>query len=75
MKKMYKQPVVEKVEMMPQTIICASVGLGGTTGDINNGSEDPHPRRIKPRMRMKQPCQKWQGCLCYGSRKDAGDAG
>ena len=21
---------------------------------------------------MKQPCQKWQGCLCYGSRKDAG---
>ena len=20
---------------------------------------------------MKQPCQKWQGCLCYGSRKDA----
>lgn len=43
MKKMYKQPVVEKVEMMPQTIICTSVGFGGTTGDINNGSEDPIP--------------------------------
>ena len=23
-------------------------------------------------MRMKQPCQKWQGCWFYGSRKDAG---
>lgn len=43
MKKMYKQPVVEKAEMMPQTIICASVGFGGTTGDINNGSEEPIP--------------------------------
>lgn len=43
MKKNYNQPVVEKVEMMPQTIICASVGLGGTTGDINNGSEEPIP--------------------------------
>ena len=43
MKKMYKQPVVEKAEMMPQTIICASVGFGGTTGDINNGSETPIP--------------------------------
>lgn len=43
MKKMYKQPVVEKVEMMPQTIICTSVGFGGTTGDINNGSEEPIP--------------------------------
>lgn len=43
MKKMYKQPVVEKVEMMPQTIICTSVGFGGKTGDINNGSEDPIP--------------------------------
>lgn len=43
MKKMYKQPVVEKAEMMPQTIICASVGFGGTTGDINNGSEAPIP--------------------------------
>ena len=21
---------------------------------------------------MKQPCQKWQGCWFYGSRKDAG---
>ena len=43
MKKTYNQPVVEKAEMMPQTIICASVGLGGTTGDINNGSEEPIP--------------------------------
>ena len=43
MKKTYKQPVVEKAEMMPQTIICASVGFGGTTGDINNGSEEPIP--------------------------------
>lgn len=43
MKKTYKQPVVEKAEMMPQTIICASVGLGGKTGDINNGSEEPIP--------------------------------
>lgn len=43
MKKTYNQPVVEKVEMMPQTIICASVGFGGTTGDINNGSEEPIP--------------------------------
>ena len=43
MKKTYNQPVVEKAEMMPQTIICASVGLGGTTGDINNGSADPIP--------------------------------
>lgn len=43
MKKMYKQPVVEKVEMMPQTIICTSVGFGGKTGDINNGSTDPIP--------------------------------
>ena len=43
MKKNYNQPVVEKVEMMPQTIICASVGLGGKTGDINNGTSDPIP--------------------------------
>lgn len=43
MKKMYKQPVVEKVEMMPQTIICTSVGFGGKTGDINNGTSDPIP--------------------------------
>ena len=43
MKQMYKQPVVEKAEMMPQTIICASVGFGGKTGDINNGSADPIP--------------------------------
>ena len=43
MKKTYNQPVVEKAEMMPQTIICASVGFGGTTGDINNGSEEPIP--------------------------------
>ena len=43
MKKTYNQPVVEKAEMMPQTIICASVGLGGKTGDINNGSEEPIP--------------------------------
>lgn len=43
MKKNYNQPVVEKVEMMPQTIICASVGFGGKTGDINNGSEEPIP--------------------------------
>ena len=43
MKKTYNQPVVEKAEMMPQTIICASVGLGGTTGDIKNGSTDPIP--------------------------------
>ena len=43
MKKMYKKPVVEKAEMMPQTIICASVGLGGTTEDINNGTTDPIP--------------------------------
>ena len=42
-KKAYIQPVVEKAEMMPQTIICASVGFGGTTGDINNGSEEPIP--------------------------------
>ena len=35
--------MVNHVEMMPQTIICASVGLGGTTGDINNGSEAPIP--------------------------------
>ena len=43
MKKMYKKPMVNHVEMMPQTIICASVGLGGKTGDINNGSADPIP--------------------------------
>ena len=43
MKKTYNQPVVEKVEMMPQTIICASVGFGGKTGDINNGSTDAIP--------------------------------
>jgi hypothetical protein len=26
---------------------------------------------INPALCTKQPCQKWQGCLCYGSRKDA----
>ena len=45
-KKAYIQPMVNHVEMMPQTIICASVGLGGTTGDINNGSEEPIPISI-----------------------------
>ena len=34
--------MVNHVEMMPQTIICTSVGFGGTTGDINNGT-DPIP--------------------------------
>ncbi len=44
MKKLqYIQPMVNHVEMMPQTIICASVGLGGTTGNINNGTTDPIP--------------------------------
>ena len=43
MKKMYKNPEIEIAEIAPQTIICASVGLGGTTGDINNGSTDPIP--------------------------------
>lgn len=43
MKKTYNQPMVNHVEMMPQTIICASVGLGGKTGDINNGTSDPIP--------------------------------
>ena len=42
-KKAYIQPMVNHVEMMPQTIICASVGLGGTTGDINNGTSVPIP--------------------------------
>lgn len=42
-KKEYNQPIVNYVEMMPQTIICASVGLGGTTGDIHNGTTDPIP--------------------------------
>lgn len=43
MKKTYNQPMVNHVEMMPQTIICASVGFGGKTGDINNGTADPIP--------------------------------
>ena len=42
-KKAYIQPMVNQVEMMPQTIICASVGLGGTTEDINNGTTEPIP--------------------------------
>ena len=28
MKIMYKQPIVEKTEMMPRNIICASIGEG-----------------------------------------------
>ena len=43
MKKMYKNPEIEIAEIAPQTIICTSVGFGGTTGDINNGSADPIP--------------------------------
>ena len=42
-KKAYIQPMVNHVEMMPQTIICASVGFGGKTGGINNGTADPIP--------------------------------
>ena len=36
MKKMYKKPIVEKSEMLPQSIICASVteNLEGTAGII-----------------------------------------
>ncbi len=43
MKKMYKNPQIEIAEMTPQTVICSSAGLGGTTGDINNGNLDPIP--------------------------------
>ena len=41
--KVYIQPIVNYVEMMPQAIVCSSVGYGGTTGDINNGTTDPIP--------------------------------
>ena len=33
MKKMYKQPIVEHSEMLPQSIICASIIAGGTSSE------------------------------------------
>ena len=36
MKKMYNQPEVLISEMMPNTIICASITDGGNTGDHQN---------------------------------------
>ena len=43
MKKMYKNPEIEIAEIAPQTIICSSAGLGGTTGSIDPGNPDPIP--------------------------------
>ena len=40
MKKMYKKPIVEQAEMMPQSIICASV-TGGSGGQDNVSSQIP----------------------------------
>lgn len=40
MKKMYKQPIVEHTEMLPQSIICASVGNGGTTSELDPSSSN-----------------------------------
>ena len=40
MKKMYKNPEIEIAEIAPQTIICASVGNGGDSTNINNGGND-----------------------------------
>jgi hypothetical protein len=41
MKKMYNQPIVEHVEMMPQSVICASnptiTDGGDTTNDVFGG--------------------------------------
>ena len=39
MKKMYQNPEIQIAEMMPQSIICASVGLGDPVPDP--GSGDP----------------------------------
>ena len=43
MKKTYNQPEFVVVEMMPQTIICASATKGGTTGEIPVSGTDPIP--------------------------------
>ena len=38
MKKMYKQPVVEKAEMMPQGVICTSGMYGGSSENVEGGN-------------------------------------
>lgn len=43
MKKMYKQPVVEKAEMMPQSVICASAGTNPENVSSNIPGDDPIP--------------------------------
>ena len=39
MKKMYKQPILEQVEMMPQGVICISGTYGGSSENAGVGSE------------------------------------
>ena len=43
MKKMYKKPIVEQAEMMPQSIICVSAEFGGTTQQTPVPGADPIP--------------------------------
>lgn len=38
MKKIYKQPIVEHAEMMPQGVICTSGTYGGSSENVEPGS-------------------------------------
>lgn len=41
MKKTYNNPETQVVEMMPQSVICASIGMGDPVPDPGTGGGDP----------------------------------